>query len=199
MKKEFLEAIKSRRSIYGFENRSPISDTEIKNILTIVLTNVPSAFNSQSARFVLLLNENHRKLWNITKEVLRGILPSNRIKATEEKIDNSFATGYGTILFFEDQEVIENFQTQFPAYADNFPGWSAHSSGMHQFAVWTMLADAGLGASLQHYNPLIDERVRNEWNINPKWKLIAQMPFGVPTAQPGEKEIEPLDKRLLIY
>ena len=199
MKKEFLEVLKKRRSIYGFENRSPISDNEIKEILTIVLTNVPSAFNSQSARFVLLLNENHRKLWNITKEVLRGILPESKVKATEEKIDTSFASGYGTILFFEDQEVIEKLQAQFPAYADNFPVWSAHSSGMHQFAVWTMLADAGLGASLQHYNPLIDEKVRNEWNINPTWKLIAQMPFGIPTAQPGEKEVSPLDKRLLIF
>ena len=47
---------------------------------------------------------------------------------------------------------------------------------MHQFAIWTMLEDAGLGASLQHYNPLIDEKVQNEWKLNPNWKLIAQMP-----------------------
>jgi predicted oxidoreductase (fatty acid repression mutant protein) len=121
------------------------------------------------------------------------------MKATEEKIDTAFASGYGTILFFEDQEVIEKLQAQFPGYADNFPVWSAHSAGMHQFAVWTILADAGLGASLQHYNPLIDERVKREWNINPKWKLIAQMPFGMPTAEPGKKEVNPLDTRLLIF
>ena len=36
-------------------------------------------------------------------------------------------------------------------------------------------------------------------NINPKWKLIAQMPFGVPATQPKAKEIEPIDKRLLIF
>ncbi len=199
MKNKLIEAIIKRRSIYGLKNGSPISDHDLKEILSIVLTNVPSAFNSQSARFVLLLNENHRKLWDITKEVLRTKLTENRMKATEEKIDTAFASGYGTILFFEDQEVIEKLQAQFPGYADNFPVWSAHSAGMHQFAVWTILADAGLGASLQHYNPLIDERVKREWNINPKWKLIAQMPFGMPTAEPGKKEVNPLDTRLLIF
>ncbi len=199
MKNKLIEAIIKRRSIYGLKNGSPIIDHDLKEILSIVLTNVPSAFNSQSARFVLLLNENHRKLWDITKEVLRAKLTDNRMKATEEKIDTAFASGYGTILFFEDQEVIEKLQAQFPGYADNFPVWSAHSAGMHQFVVWTMLADVGLGASLQHYNPLIDERVKNEWNINPKWKLIAQMPFGMPTAEPGKKEVNPLDTRLLIF
>jgi len=40
-----------------------------------------------------------------------------------------------------------------------------------------MLEDAGLGASLQHYNPLIDQETAETWDINPDWKLLAQMPF----------------------
>ena len=47
-----------------------------------------------------------------------------------------------------------------------------------------MLEDAGMGASLQHYNPLIDDEVRKAWNLPGDWKLVAQMPFGVPVAQP---------------
>ena len=31
------------------------------------------------------------------------------------------------------------------------------AAGMLQLAVWTALAEKGLGASLQHYNPLIDD------------------------------------------
>ena len=46
---------------------------------------------------------------------------------------------------------------------------------MHQLAVWTMLEDEGMGASLQHYNPLIDDEVRKVWNLSDDWKLIAQM------------------------
>lgn len=69
---------------------------------------------------------------------------------------------------------------------------------MHQFALWTMLADAGFGASLQHYNPLIDERVAKEFNIPTDWKMIAQMPFGVAAGQPDEKTFLPIDDRVLI-
>lgn len=36
---------------------------------------------------------------------------------------------------------------------------------MHQLVVWTALETEGLGATLQHYNPIIDDEVKNEWNI----------------------------------
>ena len=70
---------------------------------------------------------------------------------------------------------------------------------MHQFVIWTALSAAGLGASLQHYNPVIDEAVKREWDIPIKWKLIAQMPIGKPTDVPGEKEVMPLDERIRVY
>ena len=95
--------------------------------------------------------------------------------------------------------VVENLQKAFPSYKDNFPIWSQQTSAMHQFAIWTMLEDAGLGASLQHYNPLIDEMVQNEWKLDPNWKLIAQMPFGTPTEGPGGKEFDPMGERFLTF
>lgn len=58
---------------------------------------------------------------------------------------------------------------------------------MHQFAVWVMLEDAGFGASLQHYNPLIDEEVAKTWDIPSYWRLIAEMPFGVPVEHQEKK------------
>ena len=70
---------------------------------------------------------------------------------------------------------------------------------MLQFVVWTALEQTGLGASLQHYSPLIDEDVRNEWGLPENWKLIAQMPFGKPVAQPGEKQFSPLEARLKVF
>lgn len=198
IKRDFKEAMMHRRSYYNISNKSSISNDEIIEILREVLGNVPSAFNSQSARFVLLLGKDHARLWEIVKEILSKIVPVARFKATEDKINHSFASGYGTILFFEDEAVIAELQKQFSAYAETFPVWSMQSAGMHQFAVWTMLEDAGLGASLQHYNPLIDEAVKKEWNINASWKLIAQMPFGLPTANPDKIEKEDVNKRLLV-
>ena len=102
-------------------------------------------------------------------------------------------------MFYEDQSVIESLQEQFALYKDNFPKWSQQSSGMHQLIVWTALEAEGLGASLQHYNELIETEVRNEWNIPGNWQLIAQMPFGKPTAAPGEKEFKSLEERIKFF
>ena len=62
-----------------------------------------------------------------------------------------------------------------------------------------MLEDARMGASLQHYNPLVDDEVRAAWNLPLHWKLIAQMPFGVPVTRPGSKEVMPLDERVFAF
>lgn len=59
---------------------------------------------------------------------------------------------------------------------------------MHQFVIWTALEIEGFGASLQHYDELIETDVKKEWSVPENWKLIAQMPFGKPTEKPGEKE-----------
>ncbi|NDW09491.1 nitroreductase family protein [Dysgonomonas sp. 520] len=199
MTRNFKEAIEHRRSYYSLSNTSPISDSQIKEVVDTAVKNVPSAFNSQSTRTVLLLGDHHKKLWNIVKETLRKKLSADNFKSTESKIDNCFASGYGTVLFFEDNTVVEELQNAFPTYSDKFPVWSQHTSAMHQFAIWTMLEDAGLGASLQHYNPLIDEEVIHTWALNPKWKLVAQMPFGTPLEEPGAKEFNPLVGRSLIF
>lgn len=199
MKRDFRDAIQHRRTHYGLSNSSPITDNEILEIIETAITHVPSAFNSQSTRIVLLLGKNHEKLWEIVKDTLRQIVPAEAFKATEAKIDNSFEAGYATILFFEDMEVVESLQNRFPSYKDNFPVWAQQTSAMHQFAIWTLLTDAGFGASLQHYNPLIDEAVARQWNINPSWKLIAQMPFGAAIQEPGEKNFAPLEERILVF
>ena len=140
---------------------------------------------------MLLLHEQHKAFWEIVKRTLQAIIPAEAFVATEQKIDRSFASGYGTVLYYEDTTVVRKLQEQFPTYADNFPIWSEHTSAMHQLAVWTMLEDAGFGASLQHYNPLIDKEVRERWDLPAAWRLIAQMPFGTPGGEPQEKSFKP--------
>ena len=70
---------------------------------------------------------------------------------------------------------------------------------MLQFSIWTLLCEAGLGVSLQHYNPIIDEEVKKAWNIPSHYKLIAQMPFGKPLKKADKKTFEPIENRLKIY
>lgn len=199
MERKLKETLAHRRSYYALSNKSTVSDGEIENIIKFAVKNIPSAFNSQSTRIVLLLGEQHLKLWNIVKDTLRKIVPAEAFKTTENKIDKSFAAGYGTVLFFEDQTVVEGLQKAFPTYREKFPLWSQQTSAMHQLAVWTMLEDVGFGVSLQHYNPLIDETVRKEWQLPETWELIAQMPFGTPLQEPGTKEFKPIEERVLIF
>jgi predicted oxidoreductase (fatty acid repression mutant protein) len=194
----FFDAVKSRRSIYAISKEAVISDEKIVEIVQEAVKHTPSSFNSQSARVVVLLGDNHDKFWDITTNTLRAIVAADQFEPTAQKM-NAFKSGYGTVLFFEDKKVIDGLMENFAAYAQNFPIWSQQSSGMHQFVVWTALEKEGFGASLQHYNPLVDEEVRSTWSLPDSWQLIAQLPFGKPTAAPGEKTFQPIDERVKVF
>jgi predicted oxidoreductase (fatty acid repression mutant protein) len=66
----------------------------------------------------------------------------------------------------------------------NNNGWLGHESAIRFFV---------------YYNPLIDDQVKRNWQIPSEWKLIGQMPFGKPTAAPGEKEFMPLEERIKVF
>jgi len=197
-KKDFATAVEERRSIYVINNEAIVSDERIQEIVEHAVKHTPSSFNSQTARAVVLLGDQHSKLWSITTETLRQVVPANDFAPTEEKM-NMFGAGYGTVLFFEDQSIVKGLQEKFPSYADNFPIWSLQSSGMVQYVVWTALEQEGFGASLQHYNPLIDDEVKSEWNIPLDWKLLAEMPFGKPVVAAGEKQFSPVEDRVKVF
>lgn len=199
MKTNYWEAIKNRRTFYALDKEQMTSDERISELVSEAVQHVPSSFNSQSSRVVILLGDEHERLWDLTKEELKKIVPAENFAATRDKIDGAFRSGYGSILYFEDAEVVQGLQKSFPAYSDNFPVWSQQSSGMLQFAVWTALEAEGWGASLQHYNPVIDDAVQRQWDIPKSWKLIAQMPFGKPAAAPAEKSFQPLEARVKLY
>lgn len=194
----FLSAIEARRSLYAISNEKVVSEKRVQEIVEFAVNHTPSAFNSQSSRVVVLFGEQSNKFWDIVTETLRKVVPADNFASTQEKMD-TFNAGYGTILFFEDQAVIEGMQSQFDLYADKFPIWSNEASGMLQLVVWTALETEGLGATLQHYNPIIDDEVKASWNIPASWKLAAQMPFGKPIAPAGEKQFNPIEERVKVF
>ncbi len=197
MEKEFWAAVAERRSFYSINKEVHVSQERIEKIIEKAILHTPSAFHSQSARIVLLLGDQHGRFWNMVKEALRKIVSQDQFGDTDKKID-SFNQGYGTILFFEDLNVVDDLQRQYTRYADNFPIWSQQSNGMHQFVIWTALCSEGLGASLQHYTELIEEDTKREWDLPKNWTLIAQMPFGNPAGAPGPKGFAPLEGRIVI-
>lgn len=190
--------IKNRRTIYNLGDALPVSEEHVTKLIKEAVKHSPSSFNSQTSRVVILFGAEHKKLWNMTKEALRKIVPEQAFSATEQKID-SFAAGAGSILFFEDQDIVKGLQEQFPLYADNFPIWSEQASGIAQFAVWTALSQENIGASLQHYNPLVDNDVQKTWNIPANWILRAQMVFGSINSPAGDKAFMDDDVRFKVF
>jgi len=199
MQKSFWDAVIQRRSIYGLSDEKIVSNERITEIVRDAVKHVPSPYNSQSARAIVLFDSAHKRFWQMTLEELKKVTKPERFADTQKKVNGSFASGYGTVLYFIDKNVVDELAARFPLYAENFVLWSQHSSAMHQFVIWTALEAKGLGASLQHYSPLVDDAVRAAWNVPKEWQMIAQMPFGKPTMPPGDKDFDSLDKRVWVF
>ncbi|EIC13838.1 nitroreductase family protein [Kingella kingae] len=188
----------TRRSVYALNKDLPIAASEVAKIVEHAIKHTPSSFNSQSTRAVVLFGAEHEKLWDIAINELRKIVPAGNFQPTEDKL-NMFKAAAGSVLFFEDQKVVKGLQEQFVAYAANFPVWADHADAMTQYAIWTALAAAGVGANLQHYNPVIDAEVAKTWNIPADWTLRAQLVFGGIAAPAGEKAFNPIEERFQVH
>lgn len=197
--KDLQQLAEKRRSIYALSDNLPVSKDEIVDLVEHAILHTPSAFNSQSARIVVLFGDDHKKLWDITEDTLKAIVnDEEKFQGTKDKIAG-FRAGAGTIMFFEDKGVVRNMQEAAPLYADKFPIWAHQTSAMHQYVIWTALASLNVGANLQHYNPVIDQRVADAWNISDDWELNAQMVFGAIEQPAGDKEFQPAEERMKVF
>lgn len=194
---EFFESLRNRRSIYAIDKFVEIKKEEILEVIEEAVKYTPSAFNSESQRVVVLFDKKHDEFWEMVKAAIKRVVKPEDFPKSEEKI-NAFKNGYGTVMFFDDSETTKMLTEKFPLYKDNFIRWAIEQNGMLQSNVWVGLEQAGLGASLQHYNELVEEEVKKAFGINENWKLSAQMPFGRVLEVPGEKPKKNLSERLVV-
>ena len=194
---EFFASLKNRRSIYAIDKQVEVKKEDILKVVEEALKFTPSAFNSESQRIVLLFEEKHDEFWEMVKAAIKRVVKAEDFSKSEEKI-NGFKSGFGTVLFFDDSETTKMLTEKFPLYKENFIKWAVEQNGMLQGNVWVGLESVGLGASLQHYNELIEEEVKKEFGINKNWTLNAQMPFGRVLEIPGEKPKKDLKERLVV-
>jgi predicted oxidoreductase (fatty acid repression mutant protein) len=197
MNSSLIESLKQRRTQYALGKNVSMDKDALTQRIKEAMRHTPSSFNSQSSRALILFGEQSEKFWELTKQALGKIVPAEAFAPTAAKMD-SFAAGVGTVLFYEDQAVVTGMQEKFALYADNFPVWSEQAGGMAQFAVWLALTEAGVGASLQHYNPVVDDAAVQEWNVPASWKLRAQMPFGSHEGGFGEKAFMDDSQRFIV-
>ena len=160
MNSQFNSLAANRRSIYALGDNLSQTPEEIFDLVKQTIKNSPTAFNSQTVRAVVLFGKSSDKVWEIVEDALRKIAKSpDAFEQTKSKI----------------------------SYAANFANWAEQGLGGAQQAVWTALAEQGIGASLQHYNPLIDDAIHQVFNLPADWQLRAEMPFGSIEAPAGEK------------
>ncbi|MCO0832128.1 nitroreductase family protein [Fructobacillus sp. W13] len=196
----FNELQKKRRSIYQLGKNIDLNNDQLFELVKNTIKETPSPFNSQSVHAVLLTGDAHEKLWEMTLAELKKVVSSEEAFAeTKNKVDNAFAAGYGTVLYFTDRKIVDGLKEQVPAYAHNFDDWAEEGMGIAIYAVWLALAEQGIGATLQHYNPLIDAGVQEAFNIPESWVLRGQMPFGSIENDAFEKTYLPDEDRFMRF
>ena len=186
----FKELQTKRRSIYALGKNVELSNQELVDTIQGAILQTPSAFHSQTTRVVILFDKESDAFWNeIAYSELEKVTSAEAFEATKQRLAG-FAQAKGTILFFEDQDVVKGLQEQFPSYAENFPLWSEQAHGISLYATWLALAEKNIGMNVQHYNPLVDAQVAEKYDIPANWKLRAQAPFGAIVAPASEKEVQ---------
>jgi predicted oxidoreductase (fatty acid repression mutant protein) len=188
---KIIETLKSRRTYYDINKSIPVNENQVFDLIKESTKLVPDAFDMKSSRVVIVTKEKQDLLWD-------KIYNEFDSQVSREKID-SFKNGYGTILYFIDKSAVKNLETQFPLYAPRMIEWAKQSCGMLQLSIWSGLKELNIGASLQHFNPVIDTMVKELFDVPDSYILNAQMPFGGINSEPQEKSEEDISKRVKIF
>lgn len=189
-----IKIMETRHSVYGLNKELPVFDDKIIETVRDCVRLVPDAFNMESQRVVVVFGKKHDAFWDAVYDTMVATTGGN---FSRDRTD-SFAAGAGTILYFYDSAVVEETRRKFPLYAAGFHDWVMQSNGMLQFAVWNSLAEMGVGANLQHYNPVIDKMVHEMFDLPDSWVLVAQMPFGGIAKAPEQKPHQDVALRIKI-
>lgn len=101
----FIAASKTRRTIYALGKNSPVPDSAIKDLVHQAIQHVPSSFNTQSTRLVLMLHDEHEKLWDTVIDTFGALVKTGAVteemwrEKTLPKLQG-MKGGVGTVGFF---------------------------------------------------------------------------------------------------
>jgi predicted oxidoreductase (fatty acid repression mutant protein) len=97
---EYLKAVNYRRTVYGLNDKSPVSDDRIVEIIKNVQLTSPSSYNTQTGRITVLLGAPHQKLWTMIDEVATPLLIQMAGEDTAKFMQSRFTTfkgAYGSV------------------------------------------------------------------------------------------------------
>ena len=184
---QFTDLIKERRTAYAIGTNTELSNKEIADRIREVAQQIPTAFNSQTTRLVVVFGEDNVKFWDHILDVQKDVMEGDMWEMMSGVMQGAKA-GVGTVLFFEDRDAVKG------ALGENERAtvYKQHHSANAQYGIWLALTDLGLGGSLQHMNigfeQGFDKSVKDMFNLPASYEMIAQMPFGSIEAEPNPKE-----------
>lgn len=97
---DYLTAVKYRRTVYGINDKSPVSDERIIEIIKEVQLTTPSSYNTQPGRITILLGAPHKKLWDIVINIAVPLVEAHAGKEMGEAMSkrfNMFKGAYGSV------------------------------------------------------------------------------------------------------
>lgn len=184
---KFTELVKNRRTQYAIGKNTELSNEEISEYITNIVRDVPTAFNSQTTRVAIVFGEDNVKLWDHILDVQKDVLQGEMWDMMSGVMEGA-KNGVGTVLFFEDLDVVETM----PVNGTRGEAYKQNNNANTQYATWLGLTQLGLGGSLQHFNvgyeQGFDKSVKELLDLPERWELQAQMPFGSIEGEVAEKE-----------
>ena len=96
---QFLAAASHRRSVYGLQGTSKLSDAQVQRIIEQVLSFAPSSYNTQPVRITLITADKHKQFWDVISAAAEPVL-----KAAGDHVWNhmsglfaAFRAAYGSV------------------------------------------------------------------------------------------------------
>lgn len=192
-----MDVIEKRRSNYDLENNIELSKKDLINLLRKIVYYSPSPFNVQSSKVVFLNKKSHNLLWNtVVEEYLKKNNNGELLDSEKARIKRE-SKAYGTILFYKDEQIIEEFKKNLDDYEKReLDGWCTEESAMLQMNIWNELRLKNIGAHLVHFDN-INEEISVAFDINKKYKLVAIMVIGSIVQEAAVKPKKDIDKRFI--
>ena len=184
---QFTDLAKQRRTAYAIGKNTELSNKEIADRIREVAQQIPTAFNSQTTRLVVVFGEDNVKLWDHVLDVQKDVMEGDMWEMMSGVMQGAKA-GVGTVLFFEDHNTIESTLGK----NERADVYKQHHNANAQYGIWLALTELGLGGSLQHMNigfeQGFDKSVKEMFGLPASYEMIAQMPFGSIEAEPNPKD-----------
>lgn len=74
-----IELAQNRRTIYKLGKNSPVPDSQIEELVNAAIHHVPSSFNTQSTRLIVLLHQEHEKLWDLVIDTFGELVKTGAV------------------------------------------------------------------------------------------------------------------------